>query len=163
MSKRLPQLGLMKPRSSEQQVEGCLDIEHVELCHETKWTHLKFKAQLDSPLGVLVGSYRRRRRSEERFLQSDSMEGRERTQVESSSGRLRDRVIFEEDVDVESFDVGPIPFGASASVKVRALIEAICSTAPCNSSGVNVSGTWASFRKLKNDSLCLVGRSLQQL
>lgn len=28
---------------------------------------------------------------------------------------------------------GPsIPFGASASVKVRALIEAICSTAPCN-------------------------------
>lgn len=42
------------------------------------------------------------------------MERRERTYVECSSGidqRLRDRVIFEEDGDVESFDVGPIdPF-----------------------------------------------------
>ena len=107
---------MMKPRSSEQWVEGCLDIEHVELRHETKWTHLKFKGQLapGSPLGVVVGSYRRRRRSDERFLQSESMERRERTYVECSSGidqRLRDRVIFEEDGDVESFDVGPIdPF-----------------------------------------------------
>ena len=107
---------MMKPRSSEQWVEGCLDIEHVELRHETKWTHLKFKGQLapGSPLGVVVGSYRRRRRSDERFLQSESMERRERTYVECSSGidqRLRDRVIFEDDGDVESFDVGPIdPF-----------------------------------------------------
>lgn len=60
-----------------------------------------------SPLGVVVGSYRRRRRSEERFLQSESMERRERTYVECSSGidqRLRDRVIFEEDGDVGPID-----------------------------------------------------------